>query len=427
MYFLIIISLIIISIFLFHIYKQFNCLKIARNYQKNRDSKNAIKYYLKYININKDNSVLLDIANIYHYSNKNLFQAIQYYYLYLISVKKKNDILSKKNKLYASNKIKEILEYNISQSTDININKNYTNYTDSNFSLNDYLINNILDGFNKQNLFSNQMIQESNIIQELHNTNNNTNNQTNQEDEYIINNIDINVNNDIIDNTIYNFYIDDVPIHRPILNDNQNIHDTYVNNTIQNSINNIKTNQSISNKINLNIDEINNIIKDEINKQNFDNIKKNNILNVLESINSNSTKSYKNNMTLSELLILIFNRIYNEYNEDIQKTFLSNLIIELNDCIENNNIVCHTGIFNRIINSINLLDINVNIKTYDFLNEEIMNKCIAIRNTIDINIPNYEKELKNKIRLEMNKDYVDTNILTQSQLDDILNIWIEHI
>ena len=221
--------------------------------------------------------------------------------------------------------------------------------------------------------------------------------------------------------------IDEFPIHRPILNDNQNIHDTYVNNTIQNSINNIKTNQSISNKINLNIDEINNIIKDEINKQNFDNIKKNNILNVLESINSNSTKSYKNNMTLSELLILIFNRIYNEYNEDIQKTFLSNLIIELNDCIENNNIVCHTGIFNRIINSINLLDINVNIKTYDFLNEEIMNKCIAIRNTIDINIPNYEKELKNKIRLEMNKDYVDTNILTQSQLDDILNIWIDNI
>ncbi len=420
MYFLIIISLIIISIFLF--------------YQKNRDSKNAIKYYLQDININKDNSVLLDIANIYHYSDKNLFQAIQYYYLYLISVKNKNDIISRKNKLYASNKIKEILEYNISQSTDININKNYTkytNYTDSNFSINDYLINNILDGFNKQNLFSNQMIQESNIIQELHNTNNNTNNQTNQEDEYIINNIDINVNNDIIDNTIYNFYIDDVPIHRPILNDNQNIHDTYVNNTIFNSINNIKTDQSISNKINLNINEINDIIKDEINKQNFDNIKKNNILNVLESINSNSTKSYKNNMTLSELLILIFNRIYNEYNEDIQKTFLSNLIIELNDCIENNNIVCHTGIFNRIINSINLLDINVNIKTYDFLNEEIMNKCIAIRNTLETSISDNENEynnsLKNKIRLEMNKDYVDTKILTQSQLDDILNIWIDHL
>ena len=177
--------------------------------------------------------------------------------------------------------------------------------------------------------------------------------------------------------------------------------------------------------------EINNIIKDEINKQNFNDTKKNNIIKVLESINTNSTKSYKNDMTLSELLILIFNRIYNKYDEDIQKTFLSNLIIELNDCVENDNIVCHTGIFNRLINSINLLDIEVNIKTYDFLNEEIMNKCIAIRNELDTNIPDYDDEnnesFKNKIRLEMNRDYVNTKILTQNQLDDILNIWIDHI
>ena len=44
--------------------------------------------------------------------------------------------------------VKNILTVNFS--TDKNYTK-YTNYTDSNFSLNDYLINNILDGFNKQN------------------------------------------------------------------------------------------------------------------------------------------------------------------------------------------------------------------------------------------------------------------------------------
>ena len=56
-----------------------------------------------------------------------------------------------------------------------------------------------------------------------------------------------------------------------------------------------------------------------------------------------------------------------------------------------------------------------------------MNKCIAIRNTLDTSVPNYDDELKNKIRLEMSNDYVNTKILTQSQLDDILNIWIDHI
>ena len=434
MYFLIFISLIILSIFLFYIFKKFNCLKTARYYHKKHDilsKKNALEYYLKYINntneVNKDKSVLLDIANLYHYSNKDLFQAVQYYYLYIISVKNKNDILSKKNKLHASNKIKEILEYDKLTTIQTNHTRDYTNQ---------YLLNNILDRSNELVDQSNNSIIVENIVIDnsiLHNS--------------ILNNINNYLIKDEAEDTVEEI-VDDFPIHRPILNDNQNIHDTYVNNTIQNSINNIKTEQNIPNKINLNIDEIknpirapnlttlqlveiNNIIKDEINKQNFNDTKKNNIIKVLESINTNSTKSYKNDMTLSELLILIFNRIYNKYDEDIQKTFLSNLIIELNDCVENDNIVCHTGIFNRLINSINLLDIEVNIKTYDFLNEEIMNKCIAIRNELETDTPNNDDEnnesLKNKIRLEMNKDYINTKILTQNQLDDILNIWIDHI
>jgi hypothetical protein len=135
---------------------------------------------------------------------------------------------------------------------------------------------------------------------------------------------------------------------------------------------------------------------------------------------------YKNNFETMGEKLTDQKKKYKIYLEKLE-TFLSNLIIELNDCIENNNIVCHTGIFNRLTNSINLLDNEVNIKTYDFLNEEIMNKCIAIRSTLDTNISNYEEELKNKIKIEMNKDYVNTKILTQSQLDDILNIWIDHI
>ena len=76
MYFLIFISLIILSIFLFYIFKKFNCLKTARYYHKKHDilsKKNALEYYLKYLNNtnedNKDKTVLLDIANLYHYSN----------------------------------------------------------------------------------------------------------------------------------------------------------------------------------------------------------------------------------------------------------------------------------------------------------------------------------------------------------------------
>ena len=73
-----------------------------------------------------------------------------------------------------------------------------------------------------------------------------------------------------------------------------------------------------------------------------------------------------------------------------------------------------------------------------------MNKCAIIRKTqledqvksttqlnnfdeLDNEEDNSDTLLKNKIRDEMKKDYVDTKILTQDQLNDMLNIWIDHI
>ena len=413
---IIFLSLIFLLIIFFIIIKKVNNLELAKYYYKKKDYNNAILYYLKCIH--QHNNVLLNIAHIYHYNIKNIFKALEYYILYYNILKNRNDIVSKKNKLHISNKIKEILELNRitdkEKYKEDNININVDNNIDN------YMLNNILNGFDKQNLFSNQPILNNINIQY----------QENQENQNIVNNVVDNIMNDIGEYTIDEM-VDDFTIHRNILNDDQNIHDTYINNTISNSINNIKvksteTNLSI-NKINFTINEINDIIKDELDNSDLNINKKNNILMVLDNINTNTTKSYKNNITLSELLVLIFNRIYNNYDITIQKIFLENLIIELNNCVENNNIVCHTGIFNRLVNSINLLDPEVNIKSYDFLNEEIMNKCISIRNALDDNIMNYDIILKNKIRSELNKDYVDSKILTQEQLDDILNIWIDHI
>ena len=132
-------------------------------------------------------------------------------------------------------------------------------------------------------------------------------------------------------------------------------------------------------------------------------------------------------MTLKEALVLVFNRIYSKNDNEIINTFISNILIELNDCIESNNIVCSTGIFNRIFNSINLLDEDVTIKSYENLNSEIMNKCIAIRNNMNPNIENFDEIFKNNIKNEMYNDYVKSNILIQEQLDNILNIWIDYI
>lgn len=410
MVFVICIYLIIILFIFLNLYCKFNHLdnlKLAKSYHNNYDSENALKYYDKCL---KEGNilVLIDIATIYQYGlgnqDINLFKAFQNYYVLLLLLKNKNDPLSNKYKLYISNKIKDILEsVNLPEEDTKNNDK-----TVQNLNIDNFLLDNILDQFDKKTLFSNQSIQiQQNTIPN------------------IIPNITIpNILNDI-----NNYVIDDtLPAYNPILNDTQNIHDTFINNTISNSINNIKNAHPANNNLqNYSINDINRIIQDELNNMYSSkdlSIKKQNILKVLDRINISETKSIKNNMTSKEALVLVFNRIYNKNDDNIKKTFLSNLMNELNDCVENNNIVCHTGIFNRIFNSINLLDEEVTLKSYDYLNEEIMNKCAIIRNNFD-DLDN--EAFKNKIREEMKKDYVDTNILSQDQLNDMLNIWIDHI
>lgn len=424
------INLIILLFLLFTIYYLFintckNNIKLANNYHNNFDRDNAIKYYNKCLK-EKNYLVLINMGSIYHYginnTEINLLKAFQCYYTLLQLLKNKNDIDSRKYKFYAFNKINQI--YDELNEMPHNQPKKIIEKKDIKIipSTNDFMMNSILKGFDKKDLFSNQevntQIQQREILQV-------------QQQEPLQR---ININ-DYIDNRnlranrdLNEINIIPANVYNPLLQDPQNVHDSFINNTISNSINNIKNKKFDTN---LNYQDIENILNNEIEKNNFNPEKRNNIKRVLENINNSNFKSFKNNMTIKEALILVFNKIYNKNDEEIKKSFISNLLNELNDCVENNNVVCGTGIFNRIFSSINLLDEDVTVKSYDTLNTEIMNKCIAIRNkleeTINSNSNNFDELLKNNIKDEMYNDYVKSNILTQEQLDDILKVWIDHI
>lgn len=94
-------------------------------------------------------------------------------------------------------------------------------------------------------------------------------------------------------------------------------------------------------------------------------------------------------------------------------------------------VVCFTGVHNRIVNSLNQLHPNIQIKDRDSINQEMLNKASAIRNnlekTIDSNDFNFDEKLKEKIKEEFNKDYVNSGILKQDQLNEIIQPWIDHI
>lgn len=408
--YLFIIAFIVILIFLFNsIVNNESNLEKARFYHRKSDGKNALKYYHKCI-YDKNYFVLIDIAKIYHHGLNdikiNIYLANKYYLAFLNINKKFHTIENRKYEEYVKNKLEQIkIEYTTKEiNTEVD-KKESANLND----INDYLTKNIMEGFNKDNLFKNQPINTNRII------------------NVILNNIPIVRNiNQVVDianiiptqvqNNLNIIYNDDAY-------DIQNVHDTTINKTVKHSIENIKKDTQIKHNFNEIIDMFNiEITKMNLSKNKLDNIKR-----VINNIRQDTTNSIYNKMKSSELIELVGNRIFNSSDKNYKDTCINNLALELNDCIENDHVVCHTGIFNRVLNSLNYIDKNVNVKSTNVLNDEMMNKCSLIRSQLNDNIDDFDNRLKQKIRSELKKDYVDTNIITQEELNNIINVWIDYI
>ena len=410
--YLFIIVFIVVLSFLFNttINKE-NNLEKARFYHQKSDGKNALKYYHKCI-YDKNYFVLIDIADIYHYGltdiKINIYLANKYYisFLNIIDKLKFNSIEHRKYKHYVENKLEQIkLENTPKEINTENDKKEINNLND----INEYLIKNIMEGFNKDKLFKNQPINRNRIV--------NT----------VLNNIPIvrNINQVVnIANIIPTRPQDNLNIvYNDIIYDPQNVHDTTINKTVKHSIENIKRDTQII----YNFNEIIDMFNIEIQKLNLSNNKLNNIKRVINNIRQDTTNSVYNKMKTSELVELVGNRIFNSEDKNYKDICINNLALELNDCIENDHVVCHTGIFNRVLNSLNYVDNFVNVKSTNVLNDEMMNKCSLIRSTLDENMDDFDNKLKEKIREELKKDYVDTNIITQDELNNIINVWMDYI
>ena len=408
---------ILLIIFFYFIYiKKEDNLETARFYHRKSDGINALKYYHKCI-YDKNYFVLIDIAKIYHHGlfnvDKNIYLANKYYisFLNILDIlPNSNTIEHRKYKSYVENKLEQIKIENTQK--EINNGGKQKQILDNNLNdINEYLTKNIMEGFNKDNLFKNQPVNRVN--DRIINT--------------VLNNIPIVRNiNQVVDianiiptrpqnnlNIVYNEDIYDV----------QNVHDTSINKTVQHSIENIKRDTVIT----YNFNEIIDMFNTEVTKLNLSDNKLSNIKKVINHIRQDTTLSIYNHMKSSELIVLVGNRIFNSNDENYKETCINNLALELNDCIENNNVVCHTGVFNRVLNSLNHIDTFVNVKSTNVLNDEMMNKCSLIRSTLDENIDDFDNKLKKKIREELKKDYVDTNIITQEELNNIINVWIDYI
>ena len=261
-------------------------------------------------------------------------------------------------------------------------------------------------------------------------------------DKYINNlsdydlNSEITINLDFIKNNINNNDVDSIEKsllykkndNTHIQNDEESAHDIGINNTIKTSLNKLKNNTSMY----YSYSEIYKKLLDDLNDSDFDDIDQFKIRNVLKEI-TKKQDFLINNISLKECLTIVCNRIYLQDNKKTVKIVLNNLFNELKDCIKDTGeILCLMGIFNRIINSLNIIDELVNIKPTWVLREELMRRCCSIRKQLEKNISsddiNFIKKLKDEIIITLKKEYVhDNNILSINDFNKEINSWIDYI
>lgn len=149
-----------------------------------------------------------------------------------------------------------------------------------------------------------------------------------------------------------------------------------------------------------------------------------------------------------EALQLVWNRIHSQtyaQERDKRKLLTDNLVCELAECIEYGELVCPTGRFNRIIDSLNHLDPMVQIQPQwairqtmtaraGVIQKELLNKCRAeVRDAANVANPNarerqlqaeFSQKLKSTIEREFIRTYVETGLMTKELLKTELDAWM---
>lgn len=233
-------------------------------------------------------------------------------------------------------------------------------------------------------------------------------------------------------------------IGEEVRNDPHNSHDHVVVQTVKKSVNNLKNATPMLidmptslQQIRMTINNMNNVSQD----------KRNDAIKTLDKIESNYQNISYLGMTESEVLNLVWNRVHMSDFEN-KKTAVENIIDELAESVEHGKVMCATGRTNRIVDSLNKVDPLVEIKPKWAINREMMEKASKLRSTMETNLSQTEKDalielnpskeqeqicnnfnenLKDELKFEFKKDYVDTGVMKQEILDNELNKWINDI
>lgn len=248
---------------------------------------------------------------------------------------------------------------------------------------------------------------------------NNTNVPLNNLDQMQFNNVGEIGNYDL--NEIDHDNLNELGINEPTVEinrvDTQNVHDATVNKYIRNIFSNFgvqNENVQIINEIKGSMQHLSNEKKQKINQ----------VLNKIQLRNANIS----NLGNIHELAVL--NTVWQ--NAKTNKNIKDMMFQQLVDSIENDNVVCPTGIVNRLTTALAVETPEILPKTKSQLNEEIFNKASHIRDQLETNDDYNEldetsqkAEFKNTLVNTLENDY--NGILTKNDIHENIKDWIDYI
>ena len=227
-------------------------------------------------------------------------------------------------------------------------------------------------------------------------------------------------------------------------NDRQNVHDHVVSNTVKNSITNLQKNTEII------MDKTQALIDIRKYVETCDENHKDIAMHVIDHIETSTTRFRDTPLQLVDVLYLVWNRIHNKCHEKSKDKLRHNLYNRLLECNEYDSHVCASGIFSRIIDTLNFCDADniVEIIPKYVLNRELMDKAIVISKEFRLEqspevrrlftnqalsakeetiMDKYTERLKHKLVQEFHKDYVDSGIIDEPILYLEIAKWIDYI
>lgn len=213
--------------------------------------------------------------------------------------------------------------------------------------------------------------------------------------------------------------------HLARYNDSQNVHDHIVQNHTAKMVDRLREKTNFDSNHDDKKSNYREILEYAETKYGRNSEKYDRIGRVLDHIQKYNPIISRHNMSVEECL----NRVWKVADKD-------NILLELSDCIEYDSVVCSTGLFTRIIDSMNDGNIENAMKNTSIIRDEMMNKIGILRNKYYESLSDEDKaifdsidesdrqnelveELKKQIDIEFNRDYVDNGLCMKEIKDEI--------